>query len=117
MHQCLTANRQEMLGAQPQGHKAATFGWLDTFNSHLYRLYLLTGNDEFLKVLPVIEQLDDEIAAAGAHCPEQSPALRQLTEQLHHLMLGLVNANPRREDSPSLSGAVSPGDAHSSIRS
>ena len=60
MHQCLTANRQEMLGAQPQGHKAATFGWLDTFNSHLYRLYLLTGNDEFLKVLPVIEQLDDE---------------------------------------------------------
>lgn len=91
MHPELAVRRPGVLNTKLEDHKTALQGWLDTLDSHLYRLYLITGRDDFAKALPLIRRLREETTAVDGTSLEQAQGLQELGEQLRHLMLTLVD--------------------------
>ncbi|GEO43549.1 hypothetical protein SAE02_76970 [Skermanella aerolata] len=91
MHPELAVRRPGVLNTKMEDHKAALQGWFDTLDSHLYRLYLITGRDDFAKALPLIRRLREETAAVDGTSLDQAQGLQELGEQLRHLMLTLVD--------------------------
>ena len=81
MHPELAVRRPGVLNTKLEDHKTALQGWLDTLDSHLYRLYLITGKDDFAKALPLIRRLREETTAVDGTSLEQAQGLQELGEQ------------------------------------
>ena len=47
------------------GDREALTSWLDTVDTHLYRLHLITGGEDYLTALRMIDQLRDGAAATS----------------------------------------------------
>ena len=86
MHPELAVRRLGVLNTKLENHKAALQDWFDTLDSHLYRLYLITGKDDFAKALPLIRRLREETAAVDGTSLDQVQGLQELGQQLNHVM-------------------------------
>ncbi|GEO43627.1 hypothetical protein SAE02_77750 [Skermanella aerolata] len=91
MHPHLAVRRLGVLNTKLENHKAALQGWFDTLDSHLYRLYLITGKDDFAKALPLIRRLREETTAVDGTSLDQVQGLQELTRQLNHVMCVLLD--------------------------
>lgn len=86
MHPQLAVRRLGVLNTKLENHKQALHSWFDTLDSHLYRLYLITGQDDFTKALPLIRCLREETTAADGTSLDQVEGLQELARQLRHVM-------------------------------
>ena len=89
MHPELAVRRLGVLNTKLENHKAALQDWFDTLDSHLYRLYLITGKDDFAKALPLVRRLREETTAVDGTSLDQAQGLQELTRQLNHVMRAL----------------------------
>lgn len=96
LHPQLATRRLDVLHTRLGEEKAALLGWLDSLSGHLYRLYLLTGNQACLAALPMIERLRTDAAAVDAAAPAPLPELGELTDHLHRITL-LLNGQVDQE--------------------
>ena len=91
MHPTLAVRRLEVLQTRLESQKLTLLGWLETLDTHLYRLYLITGNKDFLVALPIIERLRGETETLKIHDQTASKAMEELGEQLRRILTVLTN--------------------------
>lgn len=69
------------------GDREALTSWLDTLDTHLYRLHLITGCEDCLTALQMINQLRTEAATNSQVQDPQDPAsLQELAGQLYRVL-------------------------------
>lgn len=80
----LVTMQRGTLNLRRLGDRLALTGWLNTVDTHLYRLYLITGSQDFLMALSTIGRLRDE---AATHSRVLKPSsLQELIGQLHRVL-------------------------------
>ena len=101
MPSMLTTCQSEVLHAQLDSERSHLLSWCDTLTGHLFRLYLITGKDDFAKALPLIRRLREETAAVDGTSLDQVQALQELGQQLNHVMCVLSDLDETQsEDEP-----------------
>ena len=95
MHPTLAVRRLEVLQTRLEIQKTTLPGWLETLDTHLYRLYLMTGNDDFLLALPVINRLRGEAETLSAHDQTALEAIEEFGEQLRRIVAVLTESGLR----------------------
>ena len=86
MPSMLTTCQSEVLHAQLDSERSHLLSWCDTLTGHLFRLYLITGNTDFLATLSVVEHLRGEAETFGERDQTSLKILDELAEQLRRIV-------------------------------
>ena len=87
MYPHLTARQLDVLHIQVEEHKASLLSWLETIDSHMYWLYLISGNDTCLMILPVTNRLRERMTMIAENSSDMIPEMQELAKSLSRITL------------------------------